>query len=722
MARFALYPPHGLGLSEFLSALEATVQRCPILRTRIILTANGTSQVVLNDKIRWLSAQERPLTEIVRLVPPAVAYGTPLSFFTLAEDEDRGACVVWNIHHTLYDGFAFRQMVRVIQNACGISGNIANPIPLSNYVKFVQSCDPAETRSYWESQLEGAQATIFPPKSITSSDLQSGDYLTHLFHIPDHQATDITICTLLRSAWALVVSRHVESTDVVLACTISGRSAPVSDIQNIAGPTIATVPVRVQIKHEDTVSEFLAMVRQQSNDMIRYEHTGLQNIRRLQETAREACTFRSQLIIQPGEIFRAANTPDLGYDFVKDLSDVSQQFDAYPLVFQCVLGSNGMVEVHALYDGQIVAPRQMQAICDQFEHVVLQLVTEPKRRVSEIDLCGPRDIEQIMEWNSQKPSRLVYSCVHDLISDQARLLGEKVAIQAWDGQFTYSELDKLSTRLAVYLATLGVYPENMVAMCLEKSRWAVIAMLGIMKAGGVFVPLDPTHPESRRRALIETVNAKLIILSPETAPLFSELELPVVTVTEQFALALPDAMPPRSNSPSNAAYIAFSSGSTGTPKGIVVEQAALCSSIIGHGGAYGLGPASRMLQFSTFTFDGSLSEILTPLVFGGTVCMPSDTQRLQDTAKFIRDAQVNVAILTPSFANTLSPDDVPSLNTLILSGEVLVKDQVPYGFFFYRHCLYFLQILSVNRPFRRIFCLYFSQLSVFFSAGFSDSN
>lgn len=682
MARFVLNPPHGLGQSALLSALSATIQKCSILRTRIIIVPSGTFQVVLKETIQWEEVQKRSLSEIAEAAPPSIGYGSRLSTFTLTDDTYNG-CVIWDIHHTLYDGFTFRQFVRIIQNACGLPGETVNAMPLSNYVNFVESSEPTYVRNYWIAQLEGAQPTRFPQSSRRTSNKQSDGNFRHHFCISKRHGTDITTSTILRGAWAMVLSKYVENTDVMILCTVSGRSAPIPNIENIVGPTIASVPVRVRINHEDTITRYLNMIQQQSNDMIPYEHTGLQNIRKYGEAAREACIFNSQLIIQPGEIFHAADAPELGYNFIKHLPNVGQQFDAYPLVFQCVLRRDRTVELHVLYDTQVFVHQQIQWVCDQFEHVISQLAGSPKKLTSEIDLCGPRDIDQIMRWNTSSPPQLVSACVHNLISEKAGNLEDKTAIEAWDGNLTYSELDQYSTRFALHLEHLGVHPEMMVALCFERSRWAVVAMLGIMKAGGAFVPLDPAHPQNRRQTLIETVKAKIVIVSPHTSTLFTrsgELDMHVVVLSSSFVSSLPELEgrePPLSGGdPGNAAYVAFTSGSTGTPKGIVVEQAALCSSIIGHGQAYGLGPRTRMLQFSTFTFDGSLSEILTPLVFGGTVCMPSDTQRLQDTAKFIMDAQVNVAILTPSFANTLRPDEVPGLSTLVLSGEVLVKGQV----------------------------------------------
>jgi len=680
MARYALYPPFGLEFSQFTAALATTVKACSILRTRIILTPNGPTQVVVGGDFCWKATQQRPLSEIMRLPPPEVGYGTPLSMYTLARDDEDRACVVWDIHHSLYDGFTFRHIVQILQNACGHRGESVKPVPFRNFVGFLQSSEPAETRKYWVSQLEGASAAKFPPKPPTSSGVLSDATFTRPLQIPERRATGITTSNLLRGAWALVLARYLESTDVVFGSTVSGRSAPIPGIQNILGPTIATVPIRVHIDRRDTITDFLMKVQQQANDMIPYEHTGLQNISRLGEGALEACGFQNQLIIQPAEIFHAAEGTELGHNFIKTLPNVGQNFDAYPLLVQCIVGNQGSVEVHFLFDTRAITAQQVHIVCNQFEHVVAQLITKETSRVADVDLCGPHDVSQMLQWNGRKPPQTLFACVQDLISDQARRGPNNEAIHAWDGRLTYAELDESSNRLARHLISLGVRPEMMVAMCFEKSKWAVIAMLATMKAGGAFVPLDPAHPASRHRALLNQVNAEIIITSLAAAPSCSGMVSHTVVLSDDFMSQLPRSGDSASSGagcyPGNVAYVIFTSGSTGAPKGIVVEQAALCSSIMGHGNAYGLEPASRVLQFSNFTFDGSLSEILSPLVFGGTVCMPSDEQRLQDAAKFIRDAEINVAILTPSFASTLKSDEIPDMKTLILSGEVVSKDQL----------------------------------------------
>jgi non-ribosomal peptide synthetase component F len=183
--------------------------------------------------------------------------------------------------------------------------------------------------------------------------------------------------------------------------------------------------------------------------------------------------------------------------------------------------------------------------------------------------------------------------------------------------------------------------------------WAIVAMLGIMKAGGVYIPIDPSHPVGRRQALVKEVQAKFMLVSSSTAASCEGMADHIVELHALLAANLPkitnDEGQRLKPTPSNAAYVIFTSGSTGKPKTIIMEHSALCTSLVGNGRAYHMNEKSRVLQFSSSVFDVSLSEILETLVFGGTVCVPSETERLQNISSFIRDARVNTALLTSSF-------------------------------------------------------------------------
>ena len=297
--------------------------------------------------------------------------------------------------------------------------------------------------------------------------------------------------------------------------------------------------------------------------------------------------------------------------------------------------------------------------------------------VGYINPLSNRDWEQIQRWNSVTPKK-INECVHKLILQNAQNAPNSPAVCSWDGSITFSELDNYSSRVAHHLSALGVKPEVLVPVCFEKSMWAIVAMVGIMRAGGAFVPLDPSHPKNRLHSIIQKTGAKIIVTSSDCVELFTGWMSSVVEIS---SLAVESFNPSLDVSltdvhPENPAFVLFTSGSTGDPKGIVQEHASVCSGSLAHAKALNMNSQSRVLQYAAYTFDVSMMDIHTTLMVGGCVCVPSEYHRKNGIATVVKEMQVNWALFTPSFASLFVPEDFPSLKTLALGGEAVNQEIV----------------------------------------------
>lgn len=207
-------------------------------------------------------------------------------------------------------------------------------------------------------------------------------------------------------------------------------------------------------------------------------------------------------------------------------------------------------------------------------------------------------------------------------------------------------------------------------------KWYTIAVYSVLKAGGAFVPLDPSHPESRLRSLIEKVGAKIVLSSSaQQSKVALATEQPVIAIDDDLLAKCFSSTLKNEVTPGNAAYIIFTSGSTGEPKGTVVEHRAFASSCFAHTDALRLTPECRVLQFAAHTFDASLVDILSLLMNGGTVCIPSEESRVNDLAGAINSLNVNYLGLTPSVIEFLTPVMVPNVHTVTLAGEAMSVNQ-----------------------------------------------
>ena len=312
-----------------------------------------------------------------------------------------------------------------------------------------------------------------------------------------------------------------------------------------------------------------------------------------------------------------------------------------------------------------------------YSMAIQEILKDPARSVKAVDLLSSRDLEQLRVWNYELPSA-IESCVHELILHHAQVSPQAPAINCWDGDVTYQQLDDLSSCLACEFITEGIQSETLVPVCLEKSLYAAVAMLAVLRAGAAFVPLDPSHPEARFKAIIEKANAKNVVTSSETACLFHHLPVKVIEVSPSRSkpdYTLLDRSLPTVR-PYHAAFVLFTSGSTGTPKGIVQEHASVCTNATAQGRAMNITPDSRVFQYAAFTFDVSMMDIFTTLICGGCVCIPSETDRTGVFTSAMNRMRVNWVLFTPSVASLIQPEDVPTLKTLVLGGEAVKQENV----------------------------------------------
>lgn len=312
-----------------------------------------------------------------------------------------------------------------------------------------------------------------------------------------------------------------------------------------------------------------------------------------------------------------------------------------------------------------------------FGLAIHEILTKPHLPVDQVNLLTQRDLGQIQRWNRNLPSE-VDACIHDLVLQHAEGSPQSPALCSWDGNLTYQQLDEVSLRLAKYFINAGIRAETLVPICFRKSMYAVITMIAIHRAGGAFVPLDPSHPEHRLKTIIEKANAKLVVSSPENSHLFHGLGRTVIEISS----VMVESLPPLSEQnvpkvrPHNAAFVLFTSGSTGKPKGIVQEHASVCTSSLAHGRAMNVTSESRVFQYAAFTFDVSMMDIFTTLIYGGCVCIPSEEDRMGSFTSVMNKMQVNWVLFTPSVASLIAPEEVPTLQDLAFGGEALKQDNI----------------------------------------------
>ncbi|KID60188.1 Nonribosomal peptide synthetase vlms [Metarhizium brunneum] len=673
VARMVFKIPPTIDLNRFRNAWQQLISLEPILRTRVILTNTNSVQVVLRQENPWKEGLtlESYLEEDNGL---PIEYGGLLHRLCIIDGLGQDSYFIWSVHHALYDGWSQNLLFERVKQL--YMGDAISKSPSYNrFIHFLAQEDTESANKFWKSQLLREQApTSFPVLPSPSYKPRADHVQTLRLPLSRQKQSAITSATLIKAAWAMVVSQYSRSDDIILALTLSGRTAPVPGIMKMTGPTITTVPLRIELPSRNTtVYKYLELVQNQAMEMMPYEHVGIQSLRRLCLEAEPdyELDLKHLLVIQ------SLGEAD-GFLDLELLPTEEDDFNTYALIVQCSVEEESVC-IEARYDKDVIETGQMERMLWQFHHVICQLNDESHSSIMEgVNLVSPQDLEQLNVWNSQKHES-VDMCIHQVIEKQMRSRPvDAPAICAWDGQLSYQELDRLSNALATHLVDLGVGPEVMVPICFDKSAWTIVTMIAVLKAGGAYVSLSSAHPLSRLRGIIHDIDAGLILVAPQYAELFVDVVPRIIVVEPSWLTMLPtlSISAPSFGRPDSAAFVVFTSGSTGKPKGVVIEHRSMVTMALAEGPSMQFDSDTRTLNFAASTFDVSNSEVLTTLMFGGCVCVPSETERLNDLTGVINKWKVNWLFLTPAMADLLDPAKVPTLQTLALGGEAIRQDLV----------------------------------------------
>jgi amino acid adenylation domain-containing protein len=663
--------PSTVDLQLFRAAWQTVWMNNPILRTRIACLPQGMLQVVVRGGIPWSTVTEdiEPGTDIKK---PQVDNG-PLVQFSIAASQGCSFRII--IHHAIYDAWSLDILCEQAQHA--YNGAKIDFHPANSFIPYLREHAGPLSAQFWKSEFAELRANHFPIlRGITPG---QGGTTIELKHTLPTAGTEFTISSSLRLAWALVLGLESGCDDVVFGATVTGRGADVEGISGFTGPTIATVPVRVQLRYDQSVQENLVQVHEQFARMIAFEQTGLQHIRLAGSEAATACEFQNLLVIQPRGRQQAMRQGIFDQPLPSADSSLTIGMD-YPLTLICEVGEQSIV-FKMSFAREAIAEQDAQRMLKQLTHVHDQVVVGGKKRLRNIDLVHPEDLARLKQWNNHIPPRS-HVCVHDIILQTCRTRAKSAAVCGVDQQLTYGQLDRYSAYVGHCIVTKDIRPGDIVPLVFEKSTWTAVAMLAVLRAGAAFVLLTHSHPLQRLQDLVWQTRAKLILSSKACAKTSQQLHSEVIVVDSTIAdfhaetCCLPCSLPKVSVTPEDPAFILFTSGSSGTPKGIVLPHRAITSGLTVRQKKMRMSPESRVFQYASYAFGVGVLDHLLSLMTGACICVPDEEVLRNNPTKAARDLQANRVLAVPSSMRLIEPRGVPSMQTVLIGGEPLRRELV----------------------------------------------
>ena len=679
-------------------AWEHLVERHAILRTSFLWEEVPQPLQVVRAKValdwseldvRGLSAEERT-ARMEALIREDRARGfelmlAPPTRMTVVRLEEQAWQCVWSYHHLLLDGWSvgllFEELFAFYEALeRGETPRRERTPAFREYIAWLLRQDLAEAESWWRETLAGFRAPTPLPESEPVESraegapeveerqlrLSAGTTTALRTFAREHH---LTLNTLAQGTWALVLARHAGVDDVVFGTTVSGRPPTVPHVERMVGMFINTLPVRVRVPPHEQVLPWLRRLQVQQVEMRQFEHSPLVRVQGWSEVPRGTALFDNILVFEnyPVDAEVKEQARRLEVDDVQLIDRTN-----YPLS-ACVMPHDELVLMLS-YDTRRFGPGTIGALLGHWRTALEQLLESAERPLSELTLLSAAERQRMLvEWNDSRVDVPLDTCAHHLFEAQVERTPEATALQFEDTRLTYRELDTRANQLAHHLRQFGVGPETPIGLCVERSPEFVIGMLGVLKAGGAFLPLDPSHPPERIAFVLRDAAAPILLTQEAIAdelPVQGQQLLCLDTDWDGIAVR-PSHAPESFTGPEHLAYLIYTSGSTGLPKGTLLHHRGLCNTAQAAVVRHGFTAHSRVLQFASPSFDASVCEVFGALLAGACLVLAPRDALLPGAplqSLLVRQS-VSAVTLTPTVFAQLDPFQLPALTTLISAGE-----------------------------------------------------
>ncbi|MEV0391014.1 non-ribosomal peptide synthase/polyketide synthase, partial [Nonomuraea sp. NPDC050643] len=694
-----------LDLGALRLALRDVVGRHEVLRTRFPAADGEPYQEVvpLEELALDLPVTDVPLADLDEAVATAARYVFDLAdevpfrawLFRIAPDQH---VLAVTIHHIVSDGASTGPMAHDLSIAYAARragrppGWAPLPLQYADYTLWQRELlgderDPGSVISgqvaYWRQALAGA-----PEELTLPFDHPRPAVATHRGHpapmeVPAEvharlrevaRGEGVTMFMVLHAALAMLLSRVGAGTDIPIGSPNAGRTDEALD--GLAGSFVNTLVLRTDLSGDPTFAEVLTRVRETGLSVFAHQDVPFERLVEELAPSRSMgrhALFQVMLTLQ-NTLDEELDLPGLHTEALQT-SGSTAKFDLDVIMGEAFDAGGAPAGVRAMITAaaDLFEPGTVAALAGRLARVLESVSRDPRIRLSALDVLDPGERHHVLTgWNDTAAPDVPPASVADLFEAQVARTPDAVAVVAGDTGLTYAELDQRAERLARLLAGRGVGPESVVGVCLERGADLIVALLGVLKAGGAYLPIDPAYPADRIAYMVADAVPVVVLASAATAD--------VAAVPGTAALMVDDPSPGApvdrtGRSVAQPAYVIYTSGSTGRPKGVLVSHTGVAGLVAGQIRALGVGPGSRVGQFASASFDTFGWEWMMALLSGAAlVVIPPERRLGEELPAFLTEQRVTHVTLPPAVLATLDESSLAPDVVVVVAGEACAPD------------------------------------------------
>jgi amino acid adenylation domain-containing protein len=616
----------------------------------------------------------------------------PLIRVTLIRLGEKHSFVVWTFHHLLIDGWCLPLILKDVWSLyeAKVKGfdclSLALLHPYRNYITWLQQRDKNSAEAFWRKKLQGLTTpprldVAKPLASSRSSQRTRGEVeidipiaLTESLQtlVRKHR---LTLATLVQGAWAILLSRYSHQEDVLFGTVVSGRPPELPGIESMIGMFVNTLPTRTRVVADMPVIDWLSRFQEEQLEQQEYFDSSLIDIQGWSEISRDIPLLETVVAFENHPIdhhfFERSNTGlTLDNPHVHNTTEL-------PITLTVIPDWNLWLQID--YDPHRFDPEMIARMLGHLQTLLEGIAERPSTSIGQLPMLTEAERQQILiEWNDTARNYPCDKYVHQLFEEQVERTPDAIAVVYGEKKLTYRALNTRANQLGHYLTKIGVGTEAIVGICLERSLEMIVALLGVLKAGGAYLPIDPDSPCERLAFILDKASVHTLLTGQSLKhELALDSEKIVTLDTEWSAIALES--PANLDSVitgENLAYTIYTSGSTGQPKGVLIPHRGLLNLVHWHQEAFSITRKDRATQLANSAFDASVWEIWPYLVAGASIdLVPSElTFAPIDLQTWLLDRNITVTFLPTPLAERLLLLDWPrstSLRLLLTGGDRL---------------------------------------------------